>query len=487
VKLDSNENIIWQKTLGGSDDDRAYSIQQTKDGGYVVAGYSSSNDGDVKSENQAYCWIVKLDQNGNIIWQNKIGDLIYGQSIKQTTDGGYVIVGDSPTNDFGIVKIDSNGNVSWQKSFGGKSRGAAYSVQQTTDGGYVVAGYTYSNDISFTNNQGSADYWIVKLDASGNMIWQKTFGGADSEHAYNIQQTADGGYIVAGETWSADGNDFHRIINYWIIKLDINGNIIWQKTLGGSGYDEAYSIKQTRDGGYIIAGYTGSNELSGFDTGYVYLIVKLDAKGNLVWRKTLGGSSNDFAQSIQQTKDGNYIIAGYTDSRDGDVTGNHGNFDYWIVKLNDVEDACSPVTPTVTVVATPNTNVYEGTKVSFTATVTNGGTLPVYQWKKNGITVGTNSKTYTDSVLKTGDSVYCVLTSNASCITTTSVKSNMLKMTVRASVTPTVSIAVSPGTTACKGSKVTFTATATNGGTSPVYQWKKNGANVGTNSSTYVC
>ena len=257
VKLDSNENIIWQKTLGGSDDDRAYSIQQTKDGGYVVAGYSSSNDGDVKSENQAYCWIVKLDQNGNIIWQNKIGDLIYGQSIKQTTDGGYIIVGDSPTNDFGIVKLDSNGNVSWQKSFGGKSRGAAYSVQQTTDGGYVVAGYTYSNDISFTNNQGSADYWIVKLDASGNMIWQKTFGGADSEHAYNIQQTADGGYIVAGETWSADGNDFHRIINYWIIKLDINGNIIWQKTLGGSGYDEAYSIKQTRDGGYIIAGYTG--------------------------------------------------------------------------------------------------------------------------------------------------------------------------------------------------------------------------------------
>jgi len=359
VKLDGNGNIQWQKTLGGSGYDVAVSIQQTSDGGYIVAGFTSSNDGNVSGNHGGEdAWIVKLDGNGNIQWQKALGgsDGDRAHSIQQTSDGGYIVAGYTESNDgdvsgwhegyddggnplpdYWVVKLDGNGNIQWQKALGGSEGDEALSIQQTSDGGYIVAGETYSNNGNVSGNHGGEDAWIVKLDRDGNIQWQKSLGGSNDDWAKSIQQTSDGGYIVAGRTKSNDGDvsENHGGKDAWIVKLDSSGNIEWQKALGGSSYDVALSIQQTSDGGYIVAGYTESNDgdVSENHGWYDCWIVKLDKDGNIEWQKSLGGSKEDIALSIQQTSDGGYIVAGYTESNDGDVSENHGSKDAWIVKL----------------------------------------------------------------------------------------------------------------------------------------------------------
>ncbi|MDR1874277.1 MAG: hypothetical protein LBQ90_04585, partial [Synergistaceae bacterium] len=217
----------------------------------------------------------------------------------------------------------------------------AYSIQQTRDGGYVVAGYTSSADGDVSGFQGGwSDCWVVKLNATGSIEWQKAFGGSDFDTVTSIQQTIDGGYIVAGNTVSTDGDvsSFHGKgkRNIWVVKLNAKGSIEWQKTPGGSRWSDASSIQQTTDSGYIVAGYTSSadGDVSGFQGGWSDCwMVKLNAKGSIEWQKALGGSDRDEARSIQQTADGGYIVAGWTESTDGDVSGSHGSRDAWVVKL----------------------------------------------------------------------------------------------------------------------------------------------------------
>lgn len=511
VKLDVNGNIKWQKALGGTGQEVAYSIQQTKDGGFIVAGWTTSNDGDVTGNHGGGdYWVVKLDANGNIVWQKTLGGTNgeCANSVQQTTDGGYIVSGLAGSRDgdvtgvhgiyadYWIVKLDANGNILWQKALGGYDVDVPYSIKQTTDGGYIVAGYTTSKDGDVTGfHGGSADSWIVKLDANGNKLWQKTLGGTCTQTANSIKQTTDGGYIVAGYTCSNDGDvtGLHAgSIDCWVIKLDTKGNILWQKTLGGSGHEFGQSIQQSKDGGFIIAGDGGSNDgdMAG-SIGGIW-IVKLDANGNKLWHRRLGGTAGELINTggMQQTTDGGYVVAGTTSSNDGDVTANHGNppkYDFWIVKLNrPLNDTCTAVVPAISIAVNAGTTICEGTKVTFTATATNGGTTPVYQWKKNGINVGANRNTYVDTALKNGDSIYCEFTSNDACAIRSAANSNGIKMAVSNPSTPTVSITAKPGASVCVGTKVTFTATITNGGTAPVYQWKKNGVNVGTNSKIYV-
>lgn len=348
--------IEWQKSLGGSDSEIAYSIQQTAGGGYIVAGLSYSNDGDVSGNHGLVdYWIVKLNNTGNIQWQKSLGgsNLDSAQSIQQTTDGGYIIAGISYSNDgdvtgnhgnvdYWIVKLNSQGNITWQKSLGGSGIDRAWSIQQTADGGYIVAGYSNSNDGGVTGNHGYFDYWVVKLDSAGSIVWEKSLGGTLYDVAHSIFQTSDGGYVVAGESYSNDGDvtGNHGSGDYWVVKLDHTGDIQWQKSLGGSDRDVAHSIRQTADGGYIVAGGSESNDggVTGNQGDRDYWIVKLNNAGDIQWQKSLGGSGSDTAKSIQQTADGGYIVAGYSESNDGDVSGNHGGRDYWIVKLNDTGD-----------------------------------------------------------------------------------------------------------------------------------------------------
>lgn len=360
VKLNAEGVIVWKKTLGGTDSEYANSIQQTSDGGYIIAGNTESNDGDVSgnhSVNFDDFWIVKLNASGTIVWQKTMGGTDHDRaaSIQQTIDGGYIIAGNTSSNngdvtgyhgtsflDGWVVKLNATGTIVWQKALGGSSDDFASSIQPTSDGGYIVAGVTGSNDDDVTGNHGIFDSWVVKLNSIGAIVWQKTLGGTNQDSATSIQQTADGGYIVAGNTYSNDGDVSvnHGDLDIWVIKLNDTGAIVWEKAFGGTGTDYAATIQQRLDGSYIIAGYAYSNDgdVSGNHTTDNSVadcwILKLNATGAIVWQKTIGGTDPDYGLSVQQTSDNGYVVAGLTASNNGDVAGNHGNGDYWVVKLS---------------------------------------------------------------------------------------------------------------------------------------------------------
>ncbi len=353
VKFDSDGNIQWQKCLGGTLEDKAYSIYLTTDGGYILAGSTGSNDGDVSGKHgEDDVWIVKLNSSGDIEWQKCLGGNHYEEaySVQQTTDGGYIIAGYSISNDgdltvnngwvdVWIVKLDSNGSIEWQRSIGGSEEDLAYSIRQTSDGGYIVAGQTWSNDGDLSGNHGGYDALIVKLDSNGNIEWKKCLGGTLDEYATNIQQTEDGGYIFVGSNSSNDGDvsDNRGNSDVWLVKLNSDGSIKWQRSIGGSNDDSANGLYQTRDGGYIVAGQTWSNDgdVSGSKGFCNIWIVRLNSNGNIEWQKCIGGSNEDIATSIQQTTDGGYIVVGYVSSNDGDIGINYGDWDFYILNLGD--------------------------------------------------------------------------------------------------------------------------------------------------------
>jgi len=301
IKTDSAGNLQWQETFGGNDFDWGYSVQQTSDGGYVITGTTCSF-GDPLGD----VYLIKTDPNGNLLWQKTFGGSSddYGSSVQQTSDDGYIIAGATgsfgdPIGDVYLIKTDPNGNTLWQNTFGGSGAEYGYSVQQTSDGGYIIAGRTYSFGAKYI------DVYLIKTNSAGNLLWQKTFGGNSKDEGYSVQQTTDGGFIIAGMSYSnARGPDIY------LIKTDPNGNQEWQKTFGGSYTDLGFSVQQTSDGGFIIAGWTYSFGAVEED---VYLI-KTDSAGNFLWQKTFGGSKGDGAYSVQKTSDGGYIIAGVTES-----------------------------------------------------------------------------------------------------------------------------------------------------------------------------
>ena len=247
----------------------SWNTTQYADGNHTIQVRAIDNAGNVGSASIT----VNVQNAQQQVWQKTYGgsNLDWASSIQQTTDGGYIVAGwtesfGAGNMDFYIIKLDSNGNKVWEKTYGGSENDVAYSIQQTSDGGYIVAGGTYSF------GAGSADFYIIKLDSNGNKVWGKTYGGSNDEWARSIQQTTDGGYIVAGTTYSfGAGYD-----DFYIIKLDSNGDKVWEKTYGGSSYDEAYSIQQTSDGGYIVAGGTSSFGAGSAD----FYIIKTDSEGN---------------------------------------------------------------------------------------------------------------------------------------------------------------------------------------------------------------
>jgi hypothetical protein len=357
VKLDAIGTIEWQKALGGSAFDELLCIRQTSDGGYIGTGRSRSTNGDVTGNhgNEDY-WIVKLDAIGNISWQKCFGgsSADYGSEIQQTTDGGYIVAGFTLSNngdvsgnhglyDCWVIKLDGSGNISWQKCFGGSNNDTGYGIFQSSDGGYVVCGYSQSVDGDVQGGYSGRTAWIFKLDNSGTLVWQKTYGSRVSpfaeEEFFDIQQTSDSGYILAGRC-EIDGSvvsGTHGDNDFWVMKIDGSGDMVWQKPLGGTGNDRAYSIKQTADGGYVVCGVTNSIDFDvignhGMDDAWV---VKLSGTGMVEWQKCLGGTAGEGGLDIQQTTDGGFVIMSSADSNnDGDVGPNHGASDYWVVKLN---------------------------------------------------------------------------------------------------------------------------------------------------------
>jgi len=308
----------WASNYGGTGQEEGWSIQNTADGGYVVTGYTTSFGGEGRSK----FWVLKLKEDGTIQWQktyNYKWDI--AELIQQTSDGGYVVAGYTWSYsleawDVWILKLDANGAIQWQKIYGGQKDDQATSIQQTSDGGYVVAGETKSY------GAGNWDVWVLKLDGNGNIQWQKTYGGTnwDSTSADPIQQTSDGGYIVSGRTASFGAGGY----DVWVLKLDQNGAIQWQKTYGGPADELARAVRQTSDGGYVVAGYTKSYGAGNWDV----WILKLDGNGIPQWQKTYGGTNEDVTYSIWETTDGGSVFAGGTESFGA------GSSDVWIVKLD---------------------------------------------------------------------------------------------------------------------------------------------------------
>lgn len=344
--------IGWQKCMGGTGGDLAESIQLTPDGGYIMSGYSSSSDGDATANHGGSdYWIVKFNATGTIAWQKSLGGTAsdISKSILLTSDGGYIVCGQTYSNDgdvsgnhnfwdYWVIKLSATGTVEWKKTYGGPGSDFAYSIENTADGGYIMAGSCESNGGDVTGNHGQSDFWIVKVNASGSIQWQKSLGGTNNESASDIQATPDGGYIVAGYSFSINGDvtGNHGNVDSWIVKLSSSGILQWQKSMGGTGWDYADSIRNTNDGGYIVTGRTASTDgdITANHGGNDYWVMKLNATGNIQWQKTYGGSGEDIGHQIDHTADGGYVITGYSNSADGDVTGNHGDYDYWIIKLD---------------------------------------------------------------------------------------------------------------------------------------------------------
>ena len=313
----------WNETIGGTKDDEAFAIAKTTDGGYIVAAETTSfgaGGWDI--------WLLKLDTNGNLQWNKTYGGpgTDYVNYVIQTSDGGYLTSG--PTNSFGnggfdmmLLKTDSSGNMQWNKTFGTKQDEYSYGVTQTTDGGYIAIGGNSST--FFVNGTGSVDVFLVKTDASGNLQWTKPYVSADGMGiGFNVIQTSDTSYVFCSAGLYGAGEH-----DYGLTKIDAQGNVQWFKTYGGNGTDICRSIVATKDGGFALAGLTNS-----FGKGlHDIWLVKVDGNGNMVWNQTYGGTGDDnlFAYSgLVQTSDGGFAMSAATTSYGS------GNRDFWLIKTD---------------------------------------------------------------------------------------------------------------------------------------------------------
>lgn len=361
LKLSASGNVVWKKCIGGNYDDYAWNAIEVKSGGFIIAGETGSTSGDV-SGTAGYndAWIVRLSDSGRIEWQQTFGgsDEDAAYSIKETSDSGFIVAGLTNSSD-GIVvgkhpgatsfapdvwllKLKADGELQWTKCLGGEFEDFANTVIEVHDSNYVVAASTMSadGDVAGGGHHGlinQPDYWLIKVDRKdGSIIWQKCFGGSNFDYGFSVAENNDNSLVACGSTASFDGDITGRSIsdeNDLIIKTSTAGVPLWKHTIGGNYNDRGQSIKTTSDGGNIIAGYEGSKDLPGDHGGIDFWVTKLDASGSIDWQRCLGGSLLDDAYDVQQTFDGGYIVVGKSESNNGDVKKNYGKDDFWIVKL----------------------------------------------------------------------------------------------------------------------------------------------------------
>lgn len=360
LKFNAEDELQWQKTYGGTADERGRNIIQTADGGFAIIGFTFSSDGDITANAGLQdFWLVKLDEIGNILWQKSFGyqGTDYGTSVIQTNDQGYLVsgvldvtasggLGNSSRNseimhaggDYWVLKLNSLGDIEWSKYFGGNFTDTPEAIIQTDDNGYIIAGSSDSNDTDISNNIGSYDFWVIRLSDVGNLVWEKSFGGDQIDEARAIVASGDGNFIIAGDTRS-DDNDISNNIgaaDLWLIKISPNGDLLWEKTIGGSSFDVARSIVATDDNGFLLAGSSRSSdgdvsENEGQNDAWV---LKVDANGNLQWETTVGGSNIDFAYGAAELLDSSIVAVGDSTSNDGDIIENKGFTDVLIIKID---------------------------------------------------------------------------------------------------------------------------------------------------------
>ena len=433
VKLNSNTgNLMWQKTIGGNSYDHLTSGFETSDYGYILGGYSSSSISGDKTENSRGAddfWILKLDSNRNIVWQKTFGGSGVDRltSIISTNDGGYLISGDSDSGisgdknsanfglvDIWIIKINSTGNIEWQKNFGGDKYDSESKLLKTSNNTYILSASSSSNisGNKTQNSKGLGDYWILNLDLNGNIIWQKTIGGSNGDHSKSLVETSDGNLLIAGDSFSGISGDKTQNTygnnDIWLLKLNsVNGTILWQKNIGGNSTDWQPEIKKTFDNNYIILGMSTSN-ISGQKTeankGHRdYWLIKIDSNGQVIWDKTIGGDFADEPQSIVEINPDQFICSGWSQSNaSGDKSENKSGLqDNWVVKLNNCNNSNSVVSnQSVCINQNLNLTATSGTNYSWTGP--NGFTSNL-QNPSISIVNATHSGQYTCTITGTGD------------------------------------------------------------------------------------
>jgi gliding motility-associated-like protein len=469
--------VEWQRVYGGYYGEYAYSIAPTKDGGYIASGLTEGDDnGDIMGYHGTAIgqdfWVVKLDHEGKMQWQRCLGGTGHevASFVQQTPDGGYIVAGSSTSSncmatgnlgglDYWLVKLTVSGEIEWQKNLGGTKNDYLLCLTVSADGGYIVAGDTESNNGDVSGNHGQRDLWVVKVDSKGNILWQKCVGGSRNEAAYSVSETPDGGCVAAGYTESNDadvsGNKGKR--DYLVVKLSPAGDLQWQKCFGGTEIDDAWSVKYTKNGGIIVAGTSSSSDGDVTDTnfGSDAWIVKLNSNGVLEWQKTYGGEKNDLAYTLRETPDGGFLVSGSAASAGGDLTCNAGDSDMWVFKIS---------------------------------------ATGLLQWQKS---FGGNYADQAYCVEPTGDGG-CIV-SGMTCspdIEGMHVNSGftgscgdffIVKLSAPVAAPPPATLTIDPASaTVCAGKAAVFTAQAKYAGIRPVYYWTKNGIAVGGNTSSYT-
>ncbi|MBN2444130.1 MAG: dockerin type I repeat-containing protein [Spirochaetales bacterium] len=350
---DINENIEWQTMSGGNKGEIATSVQRTSDNGYIIAGYSNSTDldGCIFRGEGSDCYVVKLDPEGIIQWQVMFGgnDTDCAFAIRVIPNNGYIVVGSSSSTDIEgclnhgkedgyIVKLNEQGLIEWQKMIGGSSYERLEAVEITPDNGFIFTGYSQSVDIEGCINHGNMDSYIIKLDANGNIEWEKMYGGNYGDTSTSIRKTPGNGYIICGYSSSTniEGCTNHGSYDYHLIKINEEGIIEWQTMIGGHDLDIAASLAITTDNGFIIGGYSVSTDTGGcLNHGENdYYIVKSDSEGTVEWQRMLGGSADDYLTALDVTQDNGCVITGYSLSTDIRDCVNHGKADFYTAKLD---------------------------------------------------------------------------------------------------------------------------------------------------------
>lgn len=349
--------VQWVQRYGGSSVDIPFSIKFTSDGGTILAGYTDSKDGGIQPQpSREYwdLWVLKLDACGTVQWEKSLGGTGYesARDVEQTADGGFIILGETNSTDGGVIsgyggtkdiwliKLDASGNVQWQKRYGGSGLDIGNQIKIDNNGDFLIAASSSSNDGDITGNHGTGGFTdgvLMKISSSGALQWSKCFGGTKNEELLDIE-IINGRTFIAGYANSIDGDIPPAQKNYdvWLLALDQNGNKIFSKIYGGSQNDVAYSMTKGADGSLTLAGYTTSRDgdVSGAKGSQDYWVLNTDQGGKLNWQKVLGGTDADYANVILTDKDSSYLIGGISYSDDGDITNAYGSGDYWVVKLD---------------------------------------------------------------------------------------------------------------------------------------------------------
>ena len=342
--------VLWQQARGGSLQDQLFGFENTPEGAYLAVGFTRSNDvrGLNKKSVDSDMWVIKISSRGNTLWQKTFGGSFSeeARAVKVTRDGGYVIVGFTDSRelfakkrDFYVVRLDALGNVLWQKAYGGDGDDIAHNVVVLEDGGFLVVGETKSTAGLSNSFKGGIDAWVIRLDRQGNLMWDRNFGGAGNERYTNIIEAPDRQtFLLLGETDSRDGDirENRGKLDILLTSLDPYGKPRWHKTYGGSDNDISHGLVLTPDDQVIFAGTTFSNDgqvKNHKGEGDVW-IVKLNPEGNILWEKTYGGSGDEGANGVSVTFGGSILVAGTTRSDDGDITERKGLYDGWVFRLS---------------------------------------------------------------------------------------------------------------------------------------------------------